>query len=196
MHYVPEVPEDLHGHKKYHDTIVNGLPCHRLKSDLVIWEERDYRITVVIHATSPVAQRKRAEDAGRLANKDTRYDFPPYDSGKALDKRDVHIFLLFFKNRIVGFLIIDRRETIWKYTWEQYKSHEELDPISHPPIWSVGLVWIHRRHRRKGLGQRLISEAMSFGGIHIDSLGWYTPFTELGEALVKKICPDFFYIAK
>jgi hypothetical protein len=64
MGYVPEVPEDFQEHKKYHDKIVNGVPSRRLKNDWVVWEEGYYRITVVIHATSSISQRERAQEAG------------------------------------------------------------------------------------------------------------------------------------
>ena len=29
------------------------------------------------------------------------------------------------------------------------------------PIWSIGLVWVHRKHRQRGLGTRLAQAAAS-----------------------------------
>ena len=64
--YVPEVPEDAKSHKNYHDKKVNGFPYRRVKSDEIIWEEGDFRITV-INYFSPRSQRVRAQEVGLIA---------------------------------------------------------------------------------------------------------------------------------
>ena len=76
MGYDPDFPDDAKAHRKYHDRIVNGVYARKIKSDEILCEKGDYRITVV-NSFSPFAQRNRAEKAGLVANKDTRFDFPP-----------------------------------------------------------------------------------------------------------------------
>lgn len=79
MSYVPNIPEDVKVHQKYHDKILHGVNARQIKSDKILWEDGNYRITVVNYS-SPFAQRKRAEKAGHVAHKDTPFDFAPYHS--------------------------------------------------------------------------------------------------------------------
>ena len=195
MGYIPENPEDKKFHKKYHDKVVNGLYAPRIKSDKIAWEKGDYRITVVNYFSSH-AQKKRAEKVGRLAHKDTPFDFIPYHSKEPLDERNVHIFLLYRKNRAIGLLILERRNYVQKFTWREYENAEGRELLQAEPIWSIGLVWIHRKHRKRGLGSQLVQVAASYFDIDVQSIGWYTPFTDDGEKFVKSLCPQFFFVAK
>tara|TARA_B100000315_G_scaffold214301_1_gene212769 strand:+ start:2678 stop:3265 length:588 start_codon:yes stop_codon:yes gene_type:complete len=195
MHYEPDYPENVKEHKIYHDKIVNGIYARRIKSDKIAWENSDYRITVVNYY-SPSTQKKRADKAGRAAHEDTPFDFAPYDWNEPLDERNVHIFLLYKKNRIVGFLIVEKRCYTQKYTWEDYKKVAGNELQKRKPIWSIGLVWVHRKHRKRGMGKQLVKVIASFFKIKIQSIGWYSPFTDDGKNLVKSLRPEFFYIAK
>ena len=193
--YISDIPDNVSSHKKYHDRIVNGLLAQRVKSDKVIWEQESFWITVVNYA-SPVSQKKRAHKAALVAHHDTPFDSAPYHANEPLDKRNVHVFLLHYRNRIVGFLIAEKSSNVWKCTWEQYENRNPLKLPEHPPIWSVGLIWVHKPHRRKGLARQLVLEATSFLGTNIQSVGWHTRFTELGKAMVRRLNPNYFYIAK
>jgi ribosomal protein S18 acetylase RimI-like enzyme len=197
MGYVPEIPADRKFHGKYHDAVVKGLRAPPVLSDSVIWEEGIERITVV-NFQSPLVQKKRAERIGSLAHRDTRYDFPPYSSGEALDERNVHVFLGFTANRAMGLFVVERRPHVWRCTWEEYKNetHTLQELRDHAPVWSVGLAWVHRDHRRRGWARRLAEQAAHFFAIDIQAFGWYTPFSEQGEAMVRRLCPAWFYIAK
>ena len=193
--YVPDVFEDTRFHKKYHDEIVNGLPAKRAKNDRIIWEDSPLRITLVNY-NSPLSQKKRAEMVAIIARKDTPFDFASYHASEPFDDRNVHVFLLYLHNRIIGLTVIEKRSNIWKCTWKQYESREPEILTSHPSIWSIGFVWIHRRYRRKGLARQIVKEAASFLATDMQSIGWYTGFTESGEALIRRLCPDHFYIAR
>jgi hypothetical protein len=115
MAYVPESYEDAKTHRKYHDKIVNGVYAPKIKSDKILWSEGDYRITVVNYF-SPPAQKRRAEEAGLAAHKDTHFEFAPYHSIEPLDERNVHLFLLGRINRIIGLLIVERRDHVQRFT--------------------------------------------------------------------------------
>jgi GNAT superfamily N-acetyltransferase len=195
MGYVADVPENWKFHKKYHDEEINGLLAPRIPSDRIIWGQEDQRITVV-NVQSSVAQKKRAERIGRLAHRDTRHDFAPYSFRETLDARNVHLFLGYVANRGIGFLLVCKRSHIWRCTWEQCERRNFQELRDHVPIWSVGFAWIHREHRRCGWARRLAEQAARFFTVNIQSLGWYTPLTRDGEAMVKRLCPDWFYIAK
>jgi hypothetical protein len=82
---------------------------------------------------------------------------------------------------------------VWRCTWDEYDarvSHEV-----HQPIWSIGFAWVSRAHRREGWIRQTVaaaSERLGFAGL----FGWYTPFTEDGEATARALCPDGIFIAK
>ena len=195
MGYVPDNPEDVKAHRKYHDEIVNGLYAARIKSDKIISERGDYRITVVNYF-SPPAQKKLTEKVNLLAHKDTPFDFVPYHSKEPFDERNVHVFLLYRKSKIIGLLIAERRDYVRRFSWREYENAggKEL-PMSNP-TWSIGFVWIHRKHRRRGLSSQLVQVVASYFDIEISSIGWYTPFTEDGEKLVRSLCPEYFFVSK
>lgn len=195
MDYVPNYDEDEKEHKKYHDKIVNGIYAPEVKSDKVVWHEDNYRITVVNYI-SPLAQKKRAEETGLIANKDTHFDFVPYYHKEALDERNIHLFLLFRESRIIGLLIIERRDSVKQFSWAEYETAAGSELPKGEAVWSIGLIWVHHKYRKQGLGSKLVQVAASFFGIMIQSIGWYTPFTNDGKQLAKSLCIDSFLVAK
>jgi len=117
--YVPEVLEDAKYHRIYHDKKVNGIRYRRAKSEALIWEEGDFRITVA-NFFSATCQSVRAQQVGLLAWEDTKFCFGRYHSNEPLDDRNIHNFLLYCKNRVVGLVIAERRSFIEKFTWESW----------------------------------------------------------------------------
>jgi hypothetical protein len=191
MSYVPQVPDNVREHSRYHDRIVNGFPTRPLKSDCVIWAEADSRITLV-NPRSVLPQRRRAEEVARLARRDM-----PYGEEDLFNGKDTHAFFLHKRNRAIGFLSIEKQKHVWKACWADLDAGKEPEEIvGHPPIWSICMAWIHERHRGSGLGQFMVSQAAVYLGCDLGSVGWYTPFTESGRNLVRKCCPETFYIAK
>jgi len=190
MGYVPENPDDRREHDRYHDTVVNGVLARGAKSDRIIWERDDFRITVVDSSSSP-AQKKRAERIAGVCNSETRYTFGVYDACEPMCECDTHLFLLYHQSRLIGILKMEKKSTIWR---DDREGITEL--LRHPPVWSVVLVYVHKKHRRQGLASSLLGEALRFFGISMQEVGWYTPFTDLGEEFVNRHCPDWYLIAK
>jgi GNAT superfamily N-acetyltransferase len=186
MHYVRGLPADERAHRTRHDSIVNGTPSRAPKSDIVVWRERDARITVVTPC-SPIAQRRLAARAGRLANMELRYDGGVYDEYETPDSRDLHIFLYHRGERIVGFMIVERRTHIFRWNWSATTEREpELVPGA-APTWTVGFLWVHRASRRTGVGRSLIRAAVERLGIKEKLFAWYPPFSSAGEAFARSI---------
>jgi len=191
MSYVPEIPDNVREHSKYHEKVVNGLHARPLKSDCIIWSQHDMRITV-INQLSPLAQLRRAKEVARLARHDARFD--PVD---VFNGKDTHAFLLHKRNRAIGFLSIEKREHVWKTSWADYEAKKKTKEIAgHPAIWTICMVWILKRHRGSHLGQTMVDRAVAYLGCDLETVGWYTRFRESGEKLVRKFCPETFYIAK
>jgi len=197
MEYVPELQDNVRLHDEYHDIIVNGFRTSHIKSDNVIWSQNDMRVTV-INQISPMEQRKLAEEIAQYARNDT-----PYGAEQLFDdKMEVRVFLLHKKERIIGLLLMDKRNHVWLAGWDDLdvgKKPKEMP--HHPPIWTVCFVWILKKHRRLHLAKMLLNEALTYLVCGLDSIAWYTcgsppPFTLSGEAFVRNCCPREFYIAK
>jgi len=195
MAYVQGLPEDEKAHRDYHDPIANGKPGRPIKSDKVVWKGLGDRITVVT-GHSPLPQRRRAEKAGQVANAEMHYDRGIYCATEPPDDRDIHLFLYYVRNRIVGLAIFERRRHVWLDTWSKVAEPQpkKLDDCS--GIWSVGFIWVHVKHRRRGIAWRLFEEGIAHLGVDRSSVGFYTPFSEDGKAFVRSLCPLEFLIAK
>lgn len=194
--YIPEIEENVKQHNMYHDKIVHGIRAARIKSDKTIFEDEINRITVV-NCFSPIQQKKRAQMIGEISRHDTGFDFIPYDYREPVDKRDTHIFLLYRKNRGIGFLLTEQSNLSVEYTWPEYENeiHKDFKQIKNQ-IWTIGLIWVHNKYRKSGLAFKLLENAAKFFNTAPNKLGWYTPFTETGKPFAKKICPHSFIIGK
>jgi ribosomal protein S18 acetylase RimI-like enzyme len=131
-----------------------------------------------------------------LANRDTRFDFAAYHAGDSDDGRDPHVFLLEVAERFVGFLVIERREYVQRFTWDQYDQPTGGPLPKGDPVWSICMVWVHQKHRRQGFATTLVSKAIEFLGTSPTKTGWYTPFSDSGRALAQRLCPESFLVAK
>ena len=196
--YHPADPAQVRKHDRYHDEVSNGVYARPAKSDEVIWKQGRDRITVMRHRTALRAQRERAWRAAFAANREMRYDGGVYCAEDPPDERDLHVFLPHRGNRIVGLLIMERRTPMWSGTWDEFDeskaSNAEPQSAEQTPVWSVGFVWVLPRHRREGLARRLVLEGCAFLGAQVEHLGWYVPFMQSGEALVRKLCPVKLYL--
>lgn len=112
MSYVPESRDEVLEHEKHHDKVVNGLCAPPLRSDCVVWVHDNERITVV-RQSSLREQRDRAEEVGRCARDDT-----PYGAEELFDEEmEVGVFLLHKEDRIIGFLLMDKCDHVWRASW-------------------------------------------------------------------------------
>lgn len=172
---------------------MNGFPSPGLKRDVVILTEGSMRVLLVVHAIAPMNQKRRAERVVQLANLETRYGWASYHASDSIDTRCPHVFLLELDKRLVGFVIAEEREHGHRLSWDEYDGLRraiELEKID--PVWSICMLWVHRKHRRRGLATLLVKKAIDHLDVSIDDVGWYTPFTETGRAIAQKLCPESF----
>jgi hypothetical protein len=106
----------------------------------------------------------------------------------------MHLFIGVHEERAVGYLVLERRTRIWHCTWPDYDARRFHDLSDHPPMWSVGFVWVCRAKRSQGWIRIILSAAAEHLGF-VD-YGWYTPFSKDGEALARTLCPGGIFIAK
>lgn len=195
MGYVPSVASDEKEHRTYHDRVVHGVLARPLKTDRLIWQESDRRISVVT-ADAPLAQRYRAEAAAFVANLETSYNGGIYHACEPRNDREKHLFLYHNRNRISGLAILEKRGTVWCCRWRESIGTECEILTDHDPMWSVVFVWVHGKYRKHGIARQLLAEGLKHMGLSLQDIGWYTPFTDSGTAFVKSMCLDKFYVAK
>ena len=195
MAYIRESLEDQRLHRVYHDEVVNGVPTRPVKSEKVIWHDSNGRI-VVVTPFSPKAQRVRAQNVARIANREMHYDFGLYHENEPPDSRDLHLFLYCHGSRGVELAMLEKREHICHYTWEEFDRREQKRLEQMAPIWSLAFVWVHRKYRRRGIATTLFDQAIRFLGIGPRNVGVYTPFSDDGERFARSLFPHRFIIAK
>lgn len=196
LKYIPDIPDNLEYHNRYHDEMVNGVSAVVTGDEQIVWRKEEKFISVINFLSTP-SQKKLAEQVGIITNRDTKYDFQPYSADEKIDERDVHILLYHQKGRVIGFLLIEKRTHIWNCTWQQYEQRKPTEVTNIPYLWSVGLVWVNRQHRRGGIAKRLIKEAAQFFDVEVKGLGWYAPpITESGKAMLRGLLPEGYYITK
>lgn len=191
MSYVPESPDDVIEHDKYHDIVLNGLPVPPLRSDFVIWSHDNERITVISQSSIP-QQRHIAEEVAKYARKDTHYG-----AEELFGEIEVRVFLLHKEDRVVGLLLVDKRDHVYQARWDELDDGKQPKEMhNHPAIWSVCLVWVLKKHRRHHFAETMLNNALTYLRCRLDDIGWCTPFTDSGKEFVLNCCPNEFYIAK
>lgn len=195
FHYCEDIPENVARHDAYHDKVVRGLCAPRLDEEDLVWESGPDRVTLVTKA-SPIVEQEVAGEVAKLTTLDTRYS-PPFAPGGPPDDTRVQVFLYHVANRIVGFLMIQERGAIWRATWQSLGMPPILEEIkTASPMWSVGLLWVHRGFRNKGVARCLVSQAIRRLNVSLADLGWQTEFSKDGETFVRSLYPVSFFIAK
>ncbi len=163
MSYIESSP-DRKQHKVYHDRIVNGIPARHLKNDCQIWEKLEGRITVVT-SRSPISQRKRAQAVASIANLETHYNGGIYNAHEEPDDRDIHLFLYYKRKRIIGLIVLEKRQTVWRCRWQDDALPVCEQLVEHDPMWSIIVIWVQIKHRRRGIGRTLFDEALKYLGL-------------------------------
>lgn len=121
---------------------------------------------------------------------------PPITPEDPFDERDPHAFLFDLGQRFAGVLVAEQCDHVQRFTWEEYDHAARRALPKADPIWSICMIWIHRKQRSKGLATLLVRKAIDCLGTDTASIGWHTPFTDLGRAFVEKLCPSSFIVAK
>jgi hypothetical protein len=193
MLYDPAIPDDVQGHNEYHDKVLNGLLSLSIEDKDVVWSCDNIVMSVVRHQSTK-EKRRHAEEVASLARRDTSYDAEALFSDIELE---THVYLLHNHNRTIGLLTIDKRTHVWQTSWADIDAGVKPRELSeHPSMWSICFIWILQKCRRSKFGKAMIDQAISHLGKEIETIGWYTPFTDSGRSLVKHYCPDEFKIAK
>ena len=192
MTYVEGEPKDERLHRSHHDRVVCGVRARRSKSEHVIWQSSDARITLV-DAESPLTLHRRAAKVARLANLETQYDCGMYDGVPQAGDRDLHLFLYHAGPRILGLIMVEMRNAVLCYRWRSGMPPEGEELQRHRPMRTVVFAWIHKTVRGRGLGRLVLLEAVRYFGMDLQGIAWYPPFSPSGAMFVRRMCPHKFY---
>ncbi|WP_319587944.1 GNAT family N-acetyltransferase [uncultured Desulfobulbus sp.] len=151
---------------------------------------------ILVNNLSDHQERVRARKIGQIANRELQHDGPIYHESESADSRDIHLYLYVSDVRVVGFAIFEKRDYVSKYTWDEYDKKIEKELKEHSPIWSLGLIWFHKKYRKTGVATHLFQICLNHLKIGINDIGLYTPFTKEGEAWARATFEKEFIIAK
>lgn len=197
MAYIQGDVEEEAQHAVYCDMMTNGPSVNLNSKSSVIWKDGT---SWIAHITddSPEDERKLAYDLGRVANREMHYDGGIYHHYDQPNELATQLYVYITNGRAKGLFILEKRTTIWRCTWplpgESSPSCVEKPEISW--MWSVGFIWLHSSLRHSGIGKLVFEQSLAHAGIPIEQVGWYTPFSQSGEAFVRRFCPSVFYVAK
>lgn len=176
------------------DNLENGLLTARLKTENMIWSQEEKRI-ILVDNLSDHQERVRAREIGQIANRELRHDGGIYHESDPADYRNIHLYLYVSDIRVVG-AIFEKRSFVCKYTWDEYDKRIEKELKEHSPIWSLGLIWFHKKYRKTGIATQLFQICLRQLKIGHNKIGLYTPFTEEGEAWARATFENEFIVAK
>lgn len=140
-----------------------------LSTPIQAWEEG---AIYLVSAASPYAERELAAQAARFAQLETNYEDPTYYLGAeaAMPELQHRVYLLVNPQGIRG-----------------YAAYLYL-PNSRGPgrRWSLRLLWVSRRGRRRGLGARLLLKSVKHLGLESKDIAYAVPFSQEGYRLITR----------
>jgi hypothetical protein len=105
--------------------------------------------------------------------------------------REVYAFLPVSNGQVTGFVIVRKRVAIaTKRSPEAWVPGEN----SSRPHWCIDKIWIYEPHRRKGIASSTIRAIARYFEESAENLGWLSPFTDKGAALVGALSGEVVFL--
>jgi GNAT superfamily N-acetyltransferase len=190
--YDPDRTGEVQMHLERHEEWAGGVRVPPLPSDQVIerWAETEL---LLVRRGSPPEQRERADRVARRAKLDTPFDTPAYVASDA--DPEVQVFLARQGDRAVGFALLRPRPRWGWWSWDDYDAERRPStPVAPMTSWTVEQVWTLPRVQQQGLAKRILDAAARVVEQPVSSFGWRRPFTPSGESLVRRCCPEGFWV--
>lgn len=146
----------------------------------------------VQNSSSP-AQRALAEQVARRAMGDTPFNTPSYIVADAV--AETRVFIARQDGLAIGLAVLRPRARWAWWSWDDWDEERRPSTGVAPMVaWTVESIWTHSSNQHRGLAQRILEAASGLVGVPITSLGWNRPFTPSGEAFVRRLCPEGFWV--
>ena len=171
---------------------VAGLAIPALGSDQVVARWDDVDVVLVTNA-APAEQRERAAKVALRAKVDTPFDTPAYTATDT--DPGVRVFIARQEGSAVAFAVLRPRQRWGWWSWDDYDDERRPStPVAPLTSWTVEQIWTLPGAQQRGLAKRLLEIASSVVEQPIPSFGWRRPFTPSGEAFVRRLCPEGFWV--
>ncbi len=153
------------------------------------WSNAD---VVLITGASPPALKALAARVAERAMKDTPFHHPAYTAD---DAEDTRVFIVREGGNAVGLAVLRPRPRWAWWSWDDWD--EERRPatgVAPMTSWTVEIIWTHAAAQSRGLAHKLLEVVSQQVDQPITSFGWRRPFTPSGEAFVRRLCPEGFWV--
>jgi len=170
---------------------LDSVPVPARPGERILARVGNTDILLVTNA-SPESDRSLAEQVARRAMRDTPFHTPAYTTA---DVDDTRIFIAREAGAAVGLAVLRPRPRWAWWSWDDWD--EERRPATGvAPIlsWTVEAIWTHPSCQARGLARRLVQVASEEVGQPVTSFAWRRPFTPSGEAFIRALCPEGFWV--
>ena len=166
-----------------------ALPGHAGERIVARWDDVE---VLLVTADSSEAERTIAAAIARRAMHDTPFHEPAY---LATDSSDTRVLICRSHGVAIGLTVL-RRHPRWAWwSWDDWDAERRPSTGVAPlPAWTVETIWVHHTAQSRGFAHRLLEAASREVDQPITSFAWRRPFTPSGEAFVRRLCPEGFWI--
>jgi hypothetical protein len=147
---------------------------------------------LLVTGASPLPLRDLAETVARRAMSDTPFHVPAYT---AADRDDTRVFIAREGGQAIGLAVLRPRPRWAWWSWDDWDAERRpATGVAPMTSWTVESIWSHGASQARGLAHRLLEVASGQVDQPITSFGWRRPFTPSGEAFVRRLCPEGFWV--
>ncbi len=141
---------------------------------------------------APEAERALAEQVARRAMRDTPFHTPAYT---AADADDTRVFIAREAGAAIGLAVLRSRPRWGWWSWDDYDAERRpATGVAPMTSWTLETIWTHPSCQARGLARTMVKVASELVDQPVTSFGWRRPFTPSGEAFVRQLCPEGFWV--
>jgi hypothetical protein len=171
---------------------LDAVPLPRMPGEQVVsrWEGGE---VLEIRQESSEALRAVAERVALRAMRDTPFHQPAYTQAGA--EPETRVYLARVRDQAVGLAVLRPRPRWAWWSWDDFDAERRpATGVAPMTSWTVEIIWTHAGSQQRGLAKRLLEVAAARVEQPIDSFGWRRPFTPSGEAFVRRLCAEGFWV--
>jgi GNAT superfamily N-acetyltransferase len=171
---------------------LDAVPLLQMPGEQVVarWDGTE---VLEIRQTSSETLRAVAERVAVRAMRDTPFHHPAY--AQSDNDPEVRIYLARERGQAVGLAVLRPRPRWAWWSWDDYDAERRpATGVAPMTSWTVEIIWTHAACQQRGLAKRLLDVAAERVEQPIESFGWRRPFTPSGEAFVRRLCAEGFWV--
>jgi GNAT superfamily N-acetyltransferase len=170
---------------------LDSVPLPVRPEDCVIARDGAIEILLVTSESAP-AERAAAEQVARRAMRDTPFNAPAFT---AADHPDARVFLAREAGAAVGLAVLRPRARWAWWSWDDWDAERRpATGVAPMTAWTVETIWTHPSCQSRGLARRLVAVASQEVDQPVTAFAWRRPFTPSGEAFLRRLCPQGFWV--